>query len=282
MYAKSEHDPTMGYLIDEHLDPLRAGAASPRTIQSRGELLRRLHAELPLGLAYAATDQLDRWLAREGWSRWTRKTYAMHIRSFYRWATARGDLDGDPSINMARQRSPRLMPNPVTDAELARALASGEPWYTVCLLAAYAGLRASEIADCRREHITVRAVLVPNGKGGDPATVPTHPLIWSAVRHRPDGPLIVDADGDPVTGIWISRNARRHFIRVGLLKVRPHRLRHWHATALLESGADLRTVQDCMRHASPVSTAGYAKVTESRRAEAVARLPHLTGTPAEA
>jgi site-specific recombinase XerD len=59
------------------------------------------------------------------------------------------------------------------------------------------------------------------------------------------------------------------------LKVRPHRLRHWHATALLESGADVRTVQECMRHVSPSSTAGYMQVTETRRAAAVARLPRL-------
>ena len=122
----------MSYLIDVHLAHLRARGQSERTVGARGELLRRLHHELPYGLAYAATDELDAWLgSHPSWSRWTRATYAMHIRGFYRWATTAGHLDGDPAADMAKPRNPRCLPNPVTDDELVQALdRSADPWHT--------------------------------------------------------------------------------------------------------------------------------------------------------
>ena len=51
-----------------------------------------------------------------------------------------------------------------------------------------------------------------------------------------------------------------------------HALRHWYATALVESGADLRTVQTLMRHASLATTERYVRVDEQRRVDAVERL----------
>jgi integrase/recombinase XerC len=269
----------MSYLVDAHAEYLRASGHSERTIGDRVAVLRRLHDHLPYGLAYAATEQLDAWLATVGWSRWTRHTYAGHIRGFYRWATKGAHLDGDPSIEMARPVPPRCVPNPVTDDELERALRSREPWFTGVVLAAYAGLRDSEIAACRREHITEAYIRVPMGKGGQPGSVPTHPFVWSVLSDRPAGHVFVDHLGQPVTGRWIPPRARHHFDRVGLPGVHMHRFRHWFGTHVQALFGDARVTQECLRHASPVSTAGYTLVAGHRKSAAVASLP-VPGAPA--
>jgi len=264
----------MSDLIDAHLAYLRAQGLSERTVDSRREILRRLHDDLPYGLAYAATDELNAWLGQPGWSKWTRATYAMHIRGFYRWASGPAEaLDGDPTLDMARPRGGRCLPNPVTDAELHQALArSGEPWYTAIILAAYEGLRASEIARLDRRDVTEDAIRII-GKGGDPQLVDTHELVWQHVRHRPPGPLVVDPDGRPITGRWLSAHAHYHFTAIGLPGVHMHRFRHWFATALLDTGASLRTVQESLRHASVTSTQIYTKVRNGQRRLAIRSLP---------
>lgn len=271
----------MSYLIPDHLEHLRAGGNSERTIHARGEVLKRLNKDLPFGLAFAATEQIEAWLAQPGWSTWTRWTYGGHVRGFYRWATERAILDGDPTKAIPRPKRPRCIPDPVTDEELARALTSPEPWYTIVVLAAFAGLRADEIARARREHITQAHVFIPRGKGGHPGSVPTSPLLWSVVRDRPDGPFVVDTCGRAVTGGWLSCAARHHFDRMGLPKVRLHRFRYWYGVMIQRNQGDIRVTQECLRHLHVSSTEGYTLVTGTQRAAAVASLqvPAL-GTPA--
>lgn len=267
------------HLIDAYTAHLRAAGYSPHTITARAGVLHRLHTHLPYGLAYAATDELDQWLAgHRHWAPWTRATYAEHIRAAYRWWTDAELLDGDPTLRMAHPRTPRCLPNPVTAAELELALErSREPWYTVILLAAYAGLRVAEIAALQRQDITDCTIRVVCGKGGDPGTADTHHLVWAHLRGRPPGPVILNQHGQPVNGRWITYRARRHFNAIGLPRVTPHRFRHWYATALLDAGVDIRVVQEMMRHRNIASTQGYTKVRTGQRRNAIATLPAPTG-----
>lgn len=273
----------MSYLIDLHLAHLRARGHSERTVGARGELLRRLHQDLPYGLAYAATDELDGWLGEHpDWARWTRATYAMHIRGFYRWATAAGHLDGDPTADMAKPRNPRCLPNPVTDDQLVQALErSADPWHTAILLAAHAGLRVSEIARLERDDISEDVIRLV-GKGGNPEVVYTHPVIWEHVKDKPPGRLVRGPSGQLITGRWLSQHSRAHFTRIGLPGVHMHRFRHWFATALLDAGNSLREVQESLRHQSVTSTQIYTKVRSGQRRLAIRSLPTpVTQSPAE-
>lgn len=270
----------MSYLIPAYLDHLRAGDKSERTIESRREVLQRLHDFLPYGLAYAATEQIEAWLAHPGWSPSTRLMYSKHIRYFYRWAAEAEHLDGDPAARLPRPKVPRAIPKPVSEAELARALESGEPWYTAIVLGAFAGLRADEIARARREHVDADRLLVPHGKGGDAGAVPTHPFLWQVVRDRPVGPLVTDTMGRPTTGRWLSINARAHFDSLDLPAVHLHRFRHYFGSTIQAQFGDLRVTQECMRHASITSTQGYTLVTSQRRASAVGSIPAPRVTPA--
>jgi len=269
----------MGYLIDEHADHLRSAGCSPVTVDSRTRLLRSVHNYLDHGLAYASTTQLEAYLSglvRRGRSRNTIVCYSAHLRGFFRWADHAGYLDGDPTLAMKRPKPPRFAPKPITWAQLVTALTlAPEPWFTVFALAYYEGLRAAEIAAIRRQDITQDMLYVPNGKGGQPAAVPTHPYVWSLTCDLPPGRLFPGA-----TPRSISQGAVRQFKRLGLVEVSVHRLRHTFATDMLAAGADLRTVQDNLRHASVATTQAYTYVTGERKRAAVIALPVPSRTPA--
>lgn len=261
-------------LIDDHAQHLRAAGKSHRTIEARTEVLSRLNHHLPFGLAFAATEQIEAFLANlrtQGRARWTIITYQMHIRGFYRWADHAGILDGDPTLLIARPTNPKCVPKPVTQDELDRALTSEDPWFVAIVLAAFAGLRADEIARAHREHITAETLNVV-GKGEEEGVIPTHPFLWQVVANRSPG-LLVTHKGRPVTGRWISANARHHFDGLGLDAVTMHRFRHWYGTMIQRIVGDTRVTQECMRHRQISSTQGYTLVTATQKAAAVAALP---------
>ena len=283
MSTTGEQDIAMSDLIEAHARHLRAsGHPEKTTIRGRVQIIRRLHDDLPYGLCYASTEELTDWLgANEHWSQWTRATYAMHIRGFYSWADGRY-LDGDPSAEMAKPKVPDCVPNPVTEEELAYALThSPDPWQTAILLAAFAGLRASECARLRRENVTEDTIRIEVAKGGSPASVETHPLIWEQVNGRPRGPLLRKPNGDPVTGAWLSARQRDHFNKLGQPDVHLHRFRHRYGTALLDGGANLEVVRQALRHKRITSTQGYTLVRNGQRRMAIRSLPAPTQPPEE-
>lgn len=273
--AMSKQDQAMSYLIEEHADHLRAGGGSPRTITSRVQLLWRVHDFLPHGLAYGATAQLESFLSdlrALGRKRWTLINYGQHLRGFYGWADAAGYLDGDPTLALHRPRMPGFHPKPLSRDEVALALTAPEPWRTVFALAYFQGMRAKEIAACRREHISPTATRIPDSKGGEASTVPTHPHVWELVTGRPKGPLVPAAQCSCNPARWVSQGAIRMLARLGV-GGHVHQLRHSYATHLLEAGADARVVQECMRHAFLTTTAAYTEITDARKQAAVAALP---------
>jgi integrase/recombinase XerD len=282
MTVTSDDDVAVSEMIDAHLRHLTAASRSPKTIRGRRDVLNRLHRDLPFGVAYASTEELEAWLgSNPTWSAWTRSTYAMHIRGFYRWADGRY-LANDPTKDMAKPRNPKSVPKPVTDDELTRALEHApEPFRTVILFAAYAGLRVSEAAGVYREDVTEHDIRIRKAKGGDPASVDTHPALWEAVKSRSRGPLAPSSTGLEVSGKWFTDRERKLFDRLGLPSVTFHRFRHWFGTTLLDCGNDLRTVQEAMRHASVTSTQGYTLVRGGQRRLAIRSLPNPTERPSE-
>lgn len=255
---------------------LRASGASHHTVNCRCRVLRKLHNDLPFGLAYASTDELDDWLGRERnpeWSQWTKHTYAGHISGFYSWAEGKY-LHGNPAATMAKAGSPDGVPRPVTHDEFRTAVTlSRDPWRTAILIAAYAGLRVEEICGLHRHHVTQERIYLARAKGGAPAYVDTHPVLWEWLKDRPPGPLLVRGKGIPVTARWIGTHGRPHFDGIGLPAVTMHRFRHYFATNLLDETGDLELVRDALRHKSITSTQGYARVADRKRRLAIRSLP---------
>lgn len=275
---------------------MKAAARSPNTIHYREKLLRRVDHELPMGLERATVEELADWLGggtvrgneEEAWSAKTKLTYYETIRALFVWATDPRNpvIDYDPSASLARPHARRGAPHPVTEDEMATILRHTEGfWYVAALLASHEGARACEVAALRREDVTEDNVLF-DGKGGLVAAVPTHPLVWRTVRDFPPGSIAKHLLGRAAPANYISFTFPRYVRRTtGLLGMNLHRLRHRFATILLTArddggaGADLRTVQELMRHASPTQTAVYTQITDRQRKMAVSALPVLTPTP---
>lgn len=279
MNTQCDDDLDMADLIEQHLQELQAEGASEDTVRSRGRCLRRLHDDLPFGIAYATREQIAEWLAYDRWSAWTRYTYAGHIFEFCRWAHAIGALPEDPTAGLRRPRQPASLPRPATDAEWALVLAAPEPILTAGLLAGLAGLRRKEIVGTAREHITKELIIIPRAKGGDPQTVPCHPAIWEHVRDRPPGPLLVDRRGRPMTREQLSATVSRWARSVGLNRWGLHRLRHRFGTEIQREYRDLRVTQECLRHRSVTSTQVYTQVTDQQRRAAITSLPWIGHRP---
>lgn len=262
--------------ISQHVAWLRASGASPRTVEAREWCLRMVNRRLPLGLEWAATEELAEILGNPAWSANTLFTYWGHCWCYYHWAADRPGnvLEWNPMEDLKRPRKPRGTPRPITQELLAEILGRAcEPYRTFAVLAAYAGLRCKEIAGLHRGDITEAAVYIRDSKGGDPEQVPTHPLVWETVRHFPDGsiPLHIGGwtDAHLVSINWADYVRRQlRLPRMGL-----HRLRHTFATELRKMGYDLFVIQKLMRHRHISSTEIYVDVADRERRLAVAALP---------
>jgi integrase/recombinase XerC len=131
------------------------------------------------------------------------------------------------------------------------------------------GLRVSEcvaldVGDLEADELRVR-----RGKGGKDRIAPLGEKArraldaWLArrVELRPkNNALFVNARGGRVSARSVRRFVDKHALQAGVPKTHPHALRHSFATHLLGSGADLRSIQELLGHASIKTTARYAHV----------------------
>jgi integrase/recombinase XerC len=145
------------------------------------------------------------------------------------------------------------------------------------------GLRVSEcvgldLGDLDGDYVNVRL-----GKGRKDRKVPVGKKALQAIARwlderkllaPRDEALFVNARGRRLTARSVRRFVDAQAIRGGVPKTHPHALRHSYATHLLSSGADLRSIQDLLGHASLTTTARYAHVNFDYLAKAYAHHPH--------
>ena len=124
-----------------------------------------------------------------------------------------------------------------------------------------AGLRCAEILALTREDITPFGVRVRQGKGGHDRYVPAdvRPYVARFMRVAPQAAsrLICGERGGP----WPARKLRASLARFagegGLPNLQPHDLRRAFAVHMLQAGADIRSVQELLGHASVTTTQRY-------------------------
>jgi integrase/recombinase XerC len=233
------------------------------------------------------------WLANQqvkGGARTTLSRRAVSIRLFTKWATKKGYLAKDVGATLATPKGARTLPDVlnVADAGLAMdALATrvaeedGPLSKRDCAMVEvlYAsGARVSELCgldlqDIDYERNTIRVI----GKGNKERTIPLgNPAMRALEAWLKDGrPSLAGDKSDRavflgVRGKRIDQRTVRtvvyHALEAleGAVKLGPHALRHSAATHLLEGGADLRTVQEILGHASLATTQIYTHVSTER------------------
>jgi integrase len=264
-------------MVAAYLEHLRRASRSPDTIALRRSTLRQLEAHLPFGLGAASDDELAAWIYDERCAANSRATYLTGVRSFYRWAVKARWLTIDPTEDLEPIKTSRGIARPCTDAQLRVLLTRTPPnirlWATI---AAYAGLRCCEISGLDREHITEQRLVVVRGKGGAPRVHDTDPLIWTAVRRLPPGPVARRAGGGRQSADYISHAANLAFRKVGV-DVTMHQLRHWLGCTVQAAYRDARVTQELLGHASLNATSIYTQATLDQQRQARAMLPRLTG-----
>lgn len=261
---------------------MRAEGLAKRTIVERPRIVRRAARACETDPLHFTRDQLTGYIADLP-SAGTKQTYFSALRAWHLWLFADGRRGDDPMLRMKRPRAPRRTPHPVATDHIDKLLSSGirGRTRTAVLLCSYQGLRVHEAAKIRGEDVdlishTLRVV----GKGGLDEVIPLHPLIAAEAEKYPRRGYWFPSysrPGKPVQGVSLSACISRAMHRADI-PASAHALRHWYATELLEAGADVRTVQTLLRHASLATTALYLKVNPQRQRAAVHALP-LTHPP---
>jgi integrase/recombinase XerC len=231
---------------------------------------------------------LRSWLARTrsaGAARTTLARRGSSARVFTAWACRRGLLPGDPGALLATPKGHRLLPDVLRADEAARLVdqVDGEEPEDlrdrVVLELLYAtGIRVGELCGLDVDDVdTERRVVRVLGKGnrersvpyGGPAAVAVDAWL---VRGRPQwatpasGPaLLLGRRGGRLDARAARTLVHRRLADVpGAPDLGPHGLRHTAATHLLEGGADLRSVQELLGHATLATTQIYTHVSVER------------------
>jgi integrase/recombinase XerC len=202
------------------------------------------------------------------------------IRSFYRYLDARHGLSNEQVL---RVRGPRVRPSaprPVSIVE-ARELVAGASdrpalaWIAlrdraVLILLWGCGLRISEALSLRGAELPLSDTLRITGKGGKTRLVPVLKPVREAIdtylaaapfQVGPQEPVFRATRGGPLRPRQVQALVQNLRESLGLPdSATPHALRHAFATHLLGAGADLRSIQELLGHASLSTTQRYAAV----------------------
>jgi integrase/recombinase XerC len=231
---------------------------------------------------------LRSWLARQRTSGYARSTLARRssaARVFFAFAVRRGLAARDPAASLATPKTDRRLPRVLTTSEAAALLglppgddAVGLRDRAVLELLYATGIRVGELCGLDVDDLDpARNVLRVLGKGAKERTVPYGiPAAHAVAAWLSDGrPAMAVPGSGPA--LFLGRRGRRidprtvrRLVHTYLSEVAdapelgPHGLRHSAATHLLEGGADLRSVQELLGHATLGTTQIYTHVSADR------------------
>ncbi len=214
------------------------------------------------------------------------------LRALFSSQREHGRISQNPADLVSTPRRPSHLPRVLSARETAQLLdgiPAGGPLElrdrALFELAYSCGLRAEEIVSLRIGDVDHDSEqLRVEGKGRKTRILPVGEPALAAValyaeRARPalvDSPaedaLFLSKSGRPLGTSDVRRRLRKWTEQVGVgAGSSPHALRHSYATHLLDGGADLRSIQELLGHASVSSTQIYTRVESARLKRAYAR-----------
>jgi integrase/recombinase XerC len=282
--------------------------AAPLTVDAYGRdvagflgfLTRHLGAEPDLAaLAGLEAADIRAWLAAEAGEGKINATRARHlaaVRTFFRYLARRHGVRNAALRLIATPRARPPVPKALSEAE-ARAVTTGvaEESETAAMqardTALFSLLYGSGLRIAEALALDVRDAPLPGGtgalrvrgKGGKTRIVPVLDAVRAAMaawlglhprRDDPAAPLFLGARGARLNAAVAQKTIRDFRRHNGLPEhATPHALRHSFATHLLAGGADLRSIQELLGHASLSTTQRYTAV-ETEKLLAVWRAAH--------
>lgn len=225
-------------------------------------------------------------LAAGGQQRSSLARHTAALRHFFQWAQHVGLIDLDPAARLQAPRSDARLPTVLRADEVDQLLhqagleAADGDLIALRDLAIFeliyaAGLRISEVCALPLGAIdTERGVVSVVGKGNKQRMVPIgKPALgavarWLERRGELAGAgrkeMFVGVRGGKLDPRSVRGALHRLAARAGVRDIAPHSLRHSAATHVLDGGADLRSVQEMLGHASLATTQRYTHVTQER------------------
>ncbi len=265
--------------------------ASTHTIQAYTRALDAFRAAMPdaPGWLDCQTDHFRDFLfilMKRGQARATVRIQFAALRSFYKFLYQRRHLPSNPLKALGLPKAEKKLPQPLTATQIDELLAAplkverekqAPVWMPVrdaAVLELFysSGLRLAELAalnvadlDPYTENVRVM------GKGRKERVCPVGlPALEAVGRYRSqagvyEGPLFINKARRRMSARSVWLLLKRYLRHTSLpATISPHKLRHSFATHLLDAGADLRSVQSLLGHASLSTTQIYTKVTVER------------------
>ncbi|HXR28779.1 MAG TPA: tyrosine recombinase [Solirubrobacteraceae bacterium] len=284
--------------LDLLAEDLARRDAAPRTRRAYGVDLRQFAAWAvdqglsPREVGPKAVRRYVASLSERGAAPSTSARKLAALRALFASQREHGLLAQNPADLVSTPRRGAALPRVLSAREAGRLLdgiPTGGPLQArdraVFELAYSCGLRAQEIVSLRIADVDHDGEqLRVEGKGRKTRFVPVGEPALAAVRlylerarpalacpAQPCEELFLSKTGRPLGTSDVRRRLRRWAARVGVEAGSPHALRHSFATHLLDGGADLRTIQELLGHASVSSTQIYTRVESARLRSAYAR-----------
>ena len=280
---------SLDFLVDQYLSTLSIqGGYSSHTIEAYASDLKDFlifldthHIKDPKEIICAHILLYLTNLRRRGLSEETISRRLSSLRGFFAFLALEHELDENPLALIEGPRPGRKLPTVLSVEEVEKLLEAPDITTPIGLrdramleLMYAAGLRVSELLDLKVFDINLEIGFVRVlGKGSKERLVPIGEYAQDAVktyltngrprlvRRLDEAHVFLNRRGRPLTRQRFWQIIKDYARKCGLIhKVSPHVLRHSFATHLLEHGADLRTVQMMLGHASLATTQIYTHV----------------------
>jgi site-specific recombinase XerD len=271
-------------------------SASPRTLANYREALAAYQKWRGGGFGTWRDEEADHFrdylfeLMKRGLKRSTIRLRFAALRSFYKFLVLRRGLAHSPVAEVLLPKPERGLPVVLSIPQIDELLGiplrdepgpKTPPWIPlrdVAILELFysCGLRISELLslDVRSVDFIGESVRVM-GKGAKERIVPIGgPALNAIQRYRQaaavtSGPLFLSSRHRRITQQAVDQLLKKYLKRSNIpFAISPHKLRHSFATHLLDAGADLRSVQSLLGHASLSTTQIYTHVTKERLKQA--------------
>ena len=203
------------------------------------------------------------------------------VRHFYRFLVLDGYLEADPTELLESPKQPQHLPEVLSTAEVDIILQSidlskweGQRNKAIIEVLFSCGLRVSELTNLKLSNLYLDDLYIRvMGKGSKERLVPISPRAveelnyWfldrnqMVIKEGEEDYVFLNRRGAHLTRPMILIMLKRYAKGAGIKKtISPHTLRHSFATALLEGGADLRSIQAMLGHESVVTTEIYTHI----------------------
>lgn len=222
-------------------------------------------------------------------SRRTIHNYVSGLRNFYSYLRRQGVCDLNPFANIILPKLERKLPEFLTEQQMVDLLEAPAKMFKAELISRFdayrdnlimellygGGLRISELCDLKHGSIDLSSgVARILGKGQKERICPLGGVAIASLKvfvetfnfdQSLEAPVVVDKKGQAMQARQVQLMLKRYLKFAGLpLTISPHKLRHSFATHLLNSGAELRAVQEMLGHTSLSTTQLYTHLSIQR------------------